>query len=67
VVNLKTAKTVEVENGLLLRAGKVVEQSFCCRALCPFLAQSGHPRAPNQCLLLGVKRTSIGRAAMSAF
>jgi len=26
---------------------------------CPLLAQSGHPRALNQCLLLGVKRTLL--------
>jgi hypothetical protein len=25
---------------------------------CPLLALSGHPRAPNRCPLLGVKRTS---------
>ena len=31
------------------------------------LAQSGHPNTLNQCLLLGVKRTSRGRAPMSAF
>jgi hypothetical protein len=31
------------------------------------LAQSGHPTVVCQCPLLGVKRTSIGIAAMSAF
>jgi hypothetical protein len=31
------------------------------------LAQSGHRDALNQCPLLGVKRTSVGDAAMSAF
>jgi hypothetical protein len=33
----------------------------------PFLAQSGHPDAFNQCPLLGVKRTWINMALMSAF
>jgi hypothetical protein len=32
-----------------------------------FLAQSGHPDAFNQCPLLGVKRTWINMALMSAF
>jgi hypothetical protein len=27
--------------------------AFCCDALCPLLAQSGHPDALNQCPLLG--------------
>jgi hypothetical protein len=34
---------------------------------CLFLAQSGHPDTLSQCPLLGVKRTSIGSTAMSAF
>jgi hypothetical protein len=33
---------------------------------CPLLAQSGHRDTLNQCLLLGVKRTSQECAAMSA-
>src|SRR5262249_30246313 len=33
----------------------------------PFLAQSGHPNGLNQCPLLGVKRTLIRGAPMSAF
>jgi hypothetical protein len=28
---------------------------------CLLLAQSGHPDTLNQCLLLGVKRTLVGR------
>src|SRR5262249_7865668 len=40
---------------------------FCCDALCPLLALSGHLDPLNQCPLLGVKRTLCGRAAMSAF
>ena len=36
-------------------------------ARCPLLAHSGHPDALNQCPLLGVKRTSLGHASMSAF
>jgi hypothetical protein len=31
------------------------------------VAQSGHPSEPNQCPLLGVKRTSRFQGAMSAF
>ena len=31
------------------------------------MAQSGHSDTFNQCLLLGVKRTLIGSAPMSAF
>jgi nicotinamidase-related amidase len=34
---------------------------------CPLVAQSGHYATEFQCLLLGVKRTLIGDAAMSAF
>ena len=34
---------------------------------CPLLAQSGHPDTVNQCLLLGVKRTSPGLSEMSAY
>src|SRR5262249_53511730 len=34
---------------------------------CPLLAQSRHPDALNQCPLLGVKRTLVGGATMSAF
>src|SRR6516165_8725051 len=30
---------------------------FLLRALCPLLAQSGHPDTLNECPLLGVKRT----------
>jgi hypothetical protein len=37
------------------------------KALFPLLAQSGHFENEFQCLLLGVKRTLGGRAAMSAF
>jgi hypothetical protein len=33
----------------------------------PLLAQSGHFTAEFQCPLLGVKRTLVGDAAMSAF
>jgi hypothetical protein len=33
----------------------------------PLLAQSGHPTIARQCPLLGVKRTLVGDAAMSAF
>jgi hypothetical protein len=33
----------------------------------PLLAQSGHRAAEFQCPLLGVKRTLVGGAAMSAF
>jgi hypothetical protein len=36
-------------------------------ARCLLLAQSGHPETLNQCPLLGVKRTSPKRPAMSAF
>jgi hypothetical protein len=32
----------------------------------PLLAQSGHHDRAEPCLLLGVKRTSVGRASMSA-
>src|SRR5215469_13849970 len=35
--------------------------------ICPLLAQSGHHAAEFQCLLLGVKRTLLGRAPMSSF
>src|SRR5262249_41653411 len=34
---------------------------------CPLLAQSGHANHSQQCPLLGVKRTLVGGAAMSAF
>src|SRR6516164_8561125 len=34
---------------------------------CPLLAQSGHSTTEFRCLLLGVKRTLVGGAAMSAF
>src|SRR5262249_14472949 len=34
---------------------------------CPLMAQSGHSSTEFQCPLLGVKRTSYGRAPMSAF
>src|SRR5262249_16196166 len=33
----------------------------------PLMAQSGHHAAEFQCLLLGVKRTLLGGAPMSAF
>jgi hypothetical protein len=33
----------------------------------PHMAQSGHADRGNECLLLGVKRKSRGRASMSAF
>ena len=36
-------------------------------SVCLLLAQSGHPDPFNQCPLLGVKRTLVGGAAMSAF
>src|SRR6516165_10417501 len=36
------------------------------RRICPLLTHSGHSNALNRCLLLGVKRTLIGDAAMSA-
>ena len=39
---------------------------FCCDALGPEMAQSGHHVAEFQCLLLGAKRTSEECAAMSA-
>ena len=35
-------------------------------AECPLLAQSGHSATEFRCPLLGVKRTLIGNAAMSA-
>jgi hypothetical protein len=38
--------------------------SICSR---PLLAQSGHPDPFNQCPLLGVKRTFVQVASMSAF
>ena len=38
-----------------------------CGAECLLLAQSGHANRSPQCLLLGVKRTSRERSAMSAF
>src|SRR6516225_9335285 len=41
--------------------------AFCCDALCPLLAQSGHHAVEFQCLLLGVKQTSGRRTSMSAF
>ena len=41
--------------------------SFMLHCICPLLAQSGHPDPLNQCPLLGVKRTLVGGAAMSAF
>jgi hypothetical protein len=40
---------------------------FCCDALSPLLAQSGHDEAGSQCLLLEVKRTSARRLEMSAY
>jgi hypothetical protein len=36
------------------------------RRKCLLLAQSGHPDALDQCPLLGVKRTFVGHAPMSA-
>ena len=41
--------------------------SFMLHCICLLLAQSGHSATEFQCLLLGVKRTSRGRAPMSAF
>src|SRR6516165_2553516 len=38
-----------------------------CSAECPLLAPSGHRVGEFQCPLLGVKRTSLGHASMSAF
>ena len=35
-------------------------------ARCPLLAKSRHPNSLNECPLLGVKRTLVGDAAMSA-
>ena len=40
---------------------------FYCAAECPLLAQSGHFATESQCPLLGVKRTLVGDAAMSAY
>src|SRR5262249_41144452 len=34
---------------------------------CPLLAQSGHAAHPDECPLLGVKRTSLGHSEMSSF
>ena len=36
-------------------------------AECPLLAQSGHTLVRCECPLSGVKQTSLGHAAMSAF
>src|SRR5690348_13841858 len=40
---------------------------FLLRCMSPLLAQSGHFSIEFQCPLLGVKRTSDGRASMSGF
>ena len=51
-----------------LRALRCLRQHpFCCIALGLLLAQSGHIGRGNECLLLGVKRTSPKRCRMSAF
>jgi len=41
--------------------------AFLLRCMSPLLAQSGHLAGEFQCPLLGVKRTLVGDAAMSAF
>jgi hypothetical protein len=38
-----------------------------CRHECPLLALCGHPNTLSRCPLLGVKRTSLRLAGMSAF
>jgi hypothetical protein len=43
------------------------EMNGSCFGECPLLAQSGHPKSLQECPLLAVKRTLIGRAAMSAY
>src|SRR6516162_3793279 len=57
-------------------AGLAVTSSGVVRAViqrarrsaeCPLLAQSGHAGRGNECLLLGVKRISLGHSEMSAF
>ena len=43
------------------------QAALYCSAECLLLAQSGHFAAEFRCPLLGVKRTLVGDAAMSAF
>jgi hypothetical protein len=49
------------------RADEVIEQTFLLQCMSPLLAQSGHADTLNRCPLLGVKRTWLEPAAMSAF
>src|SRR5215469_14432885 len=48
--------------GFIANADEVIERT----AQCPLLAQSGHRMTEFQCSLLGVKRTSLRHASMSA-
>ena len=55
----------EIGKPILSSTGRLVLFNFIVE--CPLLAQSGHRAAEFQCLLLGVKRTFLQLAWMSAF
>ena len=65
-INLKTAKALGLDVPLLYAAASRRGDRVTARA-CPLLAQSGHDVLRRACPLLGVKRTWLFAAQMSAF
>ena len=59
VINLKTAHTLGLNVPLALQTPPTRLSNsllFCCDALCPVLAQSGHSSALHQCPLMTLSR-----------
>jgi hypothetical protein len=70
VVNLKTAKALGLSprEPFLELCDEVIESGRdLLHCICLLLAQSGHYASEFQCPRLGVKRTLLRRASMSAF
>ena len=63
--NVKTDPLAIIE-ALPQHPSHAVGQTAAPSCQCPLLAQSGYPDTLNQCLLLGVKRTSCRDTPMSA-